>query len=71
LSCYIFYFTEHFVFDHIGSEAVKAQLRQQLGSKFDGWFADIQSLLLQDGVEYIGAVSHQELTTSFAEAGFM
>lgn len=53
------------------SPAVQRQLRQLLGADFDTWMTRMQELLTQDGVEFVGAVSHGRLNAELASAGFM
>jgi hypothetical protein len=53
------------------SAAVQQQLHQLLGGGYDAWMSRMQSLLNQDGVEFLGSVSHKMLNLEFAGAGFM
>jgi predicted O-linked N-acetylglucosamine transferase (SPINDLY family)/glycosyltransferase involved in cell wall biosynthesis len=51
---------------------VSEQLRKSMGNEeFDAWRAEMDRLLGQEGVVYVGAVGHAELARAYAAAGFL
>jgi hypothetical protein len=54
------------------TKSVISNLQRELGeAEFDRWYSNIQRLLKQDGVDYIGAVDHTTLAVAFSQAGFL
>lgn len=54
------------------TDSVIKSMKESMGeTQFSVWYEDIQNLLQQDGVEYIGSVNHYDLTIAYRESGFL
>lgn len=51
------------------TDAAVEGLKASMGAGFERWYRQMQEYLLQDGVQYFGAVDHETLTDAYARAG--
>ena len=51
---------------------MQRQLTNRMGeTAFNDWYQKMSGLMKQDGIEYIGAVNHIELSRQLSQAGFI